>query len=210
MIYALEVGDVIAVNSYFYIDDATRHGFLIDPGAESERLLAVVREKNFTVEKILLTHGHFDHIGAAKTVSDALDCPICMQANGCRYAENTKWNLSAIFGSPLKLDDVIYLPDDSDIVLAADQNFKLKIIPAPGHTEDGAIYYSAKDKVAFVGDTIFRGSFGRTDLFGGDEATLFATIKQKVLALPDETVLLSGHSEPTTVKDEKTNPWYMS
>lgn len=208
MIYTVEVGYIIATNAYFYIDDETRHGFLIDAGAEPERLLHLISENNFIIEKILLTHGHYDHIGAAAAIQQALNIPICMQKNGKIYAENTAWNLSTAFGSEIILENVTYLEDYSEIFLSTNENFKLKIIPCAGHTTDGAIYYSEKDGVAFVGDSIFKGSFGRTDLPGGDEKTLFENIKTKILTLPDDTILLSGHSEPTTVAVEKNRAWF--
>ena len=85
----------------------------------------------------------------------------------------------------------------------ANKNFGVKMIHTPGHTLDGVIYYSAKDKVAFVGDTIFKNSYGRYDLPGGDMQTLFNSIRTKILTLPADTILLSGHTPPTTVDAEK-------
>lgn len=208
MIYTVEVGYIIATNAYFYIDDETRHGFLIDAGAEPERLLHLINENNFIIEKILLTHGHYDHIGAAAEIQQALNIPIFMQKNGKIYAENTDWNLSTAFGSEIILQNVTYLDDYSEIILSTNENFKLKIIPCAGHTADGAIYYSENDGVAFVGDSIFKDSFGRTDLPGGNEKTLFENIKTQILTLPEDTILLSGHSEPTTVAVEKNRAWF--
>ncbi len=203
MILQYEVGYIIDTNAYFYVDDETRHGFLIDAGAEAQRLLHLINERKITVEKILLTHGHYDHIGAAAEIQQTLNIPICMQKNGKIYAENPAWNLSSEFGQEIILKNVNYLEDYSEIVLSTNENFKLKIIPCAGHTLDGAIYYSEKDGVAFVGDSIFKGSYGRTDLPGGDTETLFENIKAKIFTLPDETVLLSGHTPPTTVQAEK-------
>lgn len=207
MILQVEVRGIFATNSYLYIDDETKHGFLIDPGAEASKLLKICAQENFTIEKILLTHGHFDHIGAAAEIQDKLKIPICMQKNGKAYVKNTEWNLSAYFDLNMTLDDVTYL-DDGDIILNANPNFKVKLISVAGHTTDGAIYYSEKDNVAFVGDSIFLGSFGRTDFPGGDEKTLFEEIKNKIFTLPDDTILLSGHSNATTVANEKRRPWF--
>ena len=109
----------------------------------------------------------------------------------------------------MTLDGVTYLDDFSEIILGANKNFGVKLIPLAGHTTDGAIYYSAKDSVAFVGDSIFLNSFGRTDFPGGDELTLYKNLKEKIFTLPDETILLSGHSEPTTVAAEKNRPWFI-
>ena len=203
MILKTEVHGIFATNSYFYIDDETLHGFLIDPGAEAEKLLQIIFEKNFVIEKILLTHGHFDHIGAVEELQKNLKIPVCMQKNGGDYVKNPVWNLSAYFNLNMTLDNVNFLEDYSEINLNANENFSLKIIPTPGHTTDSAIFYSAKDKIAFVGDTIFLGSVGRTDFPGGDEKILIQTLREKIFTLPSETILFSGHSEPTTVANEK-------
>ena len=203
MILKTEVLGIFATNSYFYIDDETLHGFLIDPGAEAEKLLQIIFEKNFVIEKILLTHGHFDHIGAVEELQKNLKIPVCMQKNGGDYVKNPVWNLSAYFNLNMTLDNVNFLEDYSEINLNANENFSLKIIPTPGHTTDSAIFYSAKDKIAFVGDTIFLGSVGRTDFPGGDEKILIQTLREKIFTLPSETILFSGHSEPTTVANEK-------
>ena len=203
MILQVEVHGVFATNSYFYVDDETLHGFLIDPGAEADKLLRIIDEKNFVIEKILLTHGHFDHIGAVETLQEKLKIPVCMQKNGKAYAENPIWNFSAYFNLDMKLKNVTYLEDDSEIILDANKNFKLKMIPLAGHTTDGAIFYSEKDGVAFVGDSIFRGSVGRTDFPGGNARQLYDNITEKIFTLPPKTILLSGHTEPTTVAAER-------
>ena len=193
MILQKEVRGIFATNSYFYIDDTTRHGFLIDPGAQADELLKIIEREKFTIEKILLTHGHFDHIGAVNELQSKLEVEVCMQGNGRDYVENPVWNLSAYFGLDITLDNVTYLEDFSEIILSANENFVLKLIPLAGHTTDGAIYYSAKDSAAFP---------------GGDELTLYKNLKTRLLTLPDETILLSGHSEPTTVGNEKNRSWF--
>lgn len=201
MILLTEVDGFIPVNAYFFVDDVTNRGFLIDPGAQSEKLLKVIDERGFSIEKILLTHGHFDHIGAVEKIRHKLKIPVVMHKNGVKYVKNPRWNLSDEFGLDIVLDDVNFLDDGAELSLSED--FSLKLIAAPGHTADGAIYYSEKNSVAFVGDTIFKNSVGRTDFYGGDENQLFKTIYEKIFTLPDDTVLLSGHTEPTTVSDEK-------
>ena len=208
MILLTEVYGIFPTNSYFYIDDDTKHGFLIDPGAEASKLLKIIEEEKFTIEKILLTHGHFDHIGAAQELQNKLNVQICMQKNGRDYTQNIKWNLSDQFNLDIILNNVDYLEDYSDIILSSNPEFKLKLIPVAGHTTDGAVYYSAKDSVAFVGDSIFKDSFGRTDFYGGDYDTLIDNVTNKILTLPEDTFLLSGHSEPTTVRAEKNQPWF--
>lgn len=203
MILITEVGDYPPVNAYFYIDDETRHGFLIDPGADADTLLKIIAEKNFVVEKILITHGHFDHIGAVNEIQHKLKIPVIMHEEGKIYAENPSWNGSIFLSDYIKLGNVTYLLDGEKISLDENPNFSLEMIHTPGHTLDGVIYYSAKDKVAFVGDTIFKRSYGRVDLPGGNEKILFNSIRTKILTLPAETVLLSGHTPATTVGEEK-------
>ena len=219
MIFCTEVHGPITTNAYFYGDDATRCAFLIDPGFEPERLLAAVRTQGLTLERILLTHGHFDHIGAALAVSDALGgIPICMEEKGKNYAEDPQWNLSAQFFPPagftLPRERLTYLLDGAILTLKAAPACRLHLLATPGHTEDGCTYVSEVDetaggrRLAFVGDTIFRGSYGATHFPGGDERTLLQSIKTRLLTLPEDTILLSGHSEPTTVGEERQRPWY--
>ena len=201
MILLAEVSNIFPVNAYFFVDDDTNRGFLIDPGAQADKLLKIIDERSWTIEKILLTHGHFDHIGAVTEIQRTLKVPVFMHKNGDKYVKSPRWNLSDQFGLDIVLNDVTFLDDGAELSLS--KNFSLRLIAAPGHTTDGAIYYSEKNSAAFVGDTIFRGSIGRTDFYGGNAAELHETITEKVFKLPDETVLLSGHSEPTTVADEK-------
>ncbi|MBR4904258.1 MAG: MBL fold metallo-hydrolase [Selenomonadaceae bacterium] len=210
MILTVEV-DIFGImeeNTYFFIDDETDSGFLIDPGAEAEKLLQIAADKKFTIEKILLTHGHYDHIGAVNEIRRALNIPVCMGRGGNFYARDPISNGSRFFNQEIILDDVTILDDAAEIFLSANPNFKVKVIAAPGHTLDGTIYYSEKNSVAFVGDTIFYGGHGRTDLAGGSEIDLMNTIKNKVFTLPDETILFCGHGRETTVAEEKYRAWY--
>lgn len=213
MLWRIPVRGPILTNSYLYADEATRHGFLIDPGFEPARLLRKIREQRVTVEKILLTHAHFDHISAAAAVSEALGVKICLRGAGRRYAEDPAWNLSSLMGGhavTLPAAQLEYLPDadGTRIVLAARPDFFLTLLMTPGHTADGTTFVSADRMLAFVGDSVFQGSYGRCDMPGGDERTLLRSIRKSILTLPPEAVLLPGHGEATTVAEERTRPWY--
>ena len=203
MIIQTEVKGYFAENAYFYIDDKTGHGFLIDPGAQAEGLLDMIREHGWTIEKILLTHGHFDHTGAVNALRDALQVSVYAYETADRYLLNTRMNLSSACGEHVIVRDTIHLKDGETIRLAADPEFSLKTIYAPGHTTDSVIFYSEKNHAAFVGDTIFRGSIGNWQYPGGDLRELQNSIMEKIFTLPDETVLFSGHSDQTTVGTEK-------
>lgn len=197
------LSDILITNAYFYIDETTNHGFLIDPAAEAEKLLEIIRKNNWVIEKILLTHGHFDHIGAVETIHQALNIPYFAHPKGGKYLTDSKMNLSAYFNHPITLNNVKYL--DDNIMLSSNHNVKLAVIYTPGHTEDSVIYYDAAEHIAFVGDTIFKNSIGATHFPGGSLTQLQQSIQQKIFTLPDDTVLYSGHSEPTTVGAEKKN-----
>ena len=208
MILQAVVTKYIPTNAYFYIDDKTKHGFLLDPGAQADKLKQIAAEKGFVIEKILLTHGHFDHIGAVSELQKAWGAEVCMQENGKVYAENPAWNLSSQTGQGIVLENVTYLPDNAVITLQANPEHQLKLLAIPGHTSDGCAYYSEKDGVAFVGDSVFYESYGRTDMPGGDEETLLSNVARRIMTLPKETILLPGHDDRTSVGHELNMPWY--
>ena len=189
--------------SYFYIDEGANHGFLIDHGSPAGHLLSLIQRKGWTIEKILLTHGHFDHTGAVNELRSVLGVPVLAHRRADEYLLDAHMNLSEGSGVPVIIRTVTYL-DDGDIVpLDADPAFALDVIYAPGHTTDSVVYYSPKDRVAFVGDTIFKGSIGIWDFPGGNLADLQRSILEKIFTLPEDTALYSGHSVPTTVGEEK-------
>jgi len=203
MIIQTEVKGYFAENAYFYIDDRTKHGFLIDPGAQADALVRMIRKEGWTIEKILLTHGHFDHTGAVNELRKALEVPVYAYETADMYLLDTRMNLSAACGEYVIVRDAHYLCDGDIIALEADPEFRLQAIHTPGHTPDSVIYYAPKDSIAFVGDTIFKGSIGNWQYPGGNPEDLQRSIIQRIFTLPDQTVLYSGHSEPTTVGTEK-------
>ena len=204
MIRRIVVKDVFAVNCYFYIDDETQHGFLIDPGAQASRILQKIAENGWTIERILLTHGHLDHTGAVSEIAQTLGIPYSIHRDGEKYLTDTRWNLSAYCGRNVYLDGAEYFDDGDVIRLEPNPSFALKVIHTPGHTPDSTTFYSPQDHLALVGDTIFRGCPGSTQYIGGNEIQLYNSIYQRLLTLPNNTVLYSGHTEPTTVGQEKS------
>jgi len=195
--------EILTTNAYFYIDENTKHGFLVDPAAEPEKLLQIIKENGWTIEKILITHGHFDHIGAVEKLAKELGIPYYIHANGKQYLIDPQMNLSAFFEHNITLPKAEYLQDGDEISLTTAPDIKLKVIYTPGHTADSVMYYDADNNVAFVGDTVFKDSEGRTDLPGGNYFQLYDSIKNKVMTLPDNTVLYSGHTGKTSVQHEK-------
>ncbi|MBQ8062398.1 MAG: MBL fold metallo-hydrolase [Bacteroidales bacterium] len=203
MVIEVPVKGYFAENSFFYIDDATNHGFLIDPGAQAKELLGLIREQGWIIEKILLTHGHFDHMGAVNELRRELGVPVLAHQRSDEYLKDAQKNLSALCGPAILVEDVDYLDDGDVIRLEADPKVCLQVVYAPGHTTDSVLYYSERDKVAFVGDLIFKGSLGTWQYPGGNREDLLKSVMNKVFTLPDDTVLCSGHSEQTTAGIEK-------
>ncbi|MBD5257541.1 MAG: MBL fold metallo-hydrolase [Barnesiella sp.] len=203
MVRELTVTGVFAENCYFYIDDVTRHGFIIDPGAQADVIIDAVVRNGWTIERILLTHGHFDHFGAAWQLHDRLHAPIYVSTADARYLTDTYLNLSGNSPTPMTIPHYEELYDGEIVRLKENHDFSLKVIATPGHTPGSVIYYSARDAVAFVGDTLYEHGPGLTNFPGGNVGDLERSIIDKILSLPPDTILLSGHSSPITVADER-------
>ncbi len=194
--------DVFAANCYFYIDEKSGHGFVIDPSAHSEVLLSLAENNKWTIEKILLTHTHLDHIGAVLELSKEWKVPFFASLKAQEYLKRQE--LAAHFTDRDVLSGISPLGDGDNIVLSTNASEMLQVLETPGHTLDSVIYYAKKDGLAFTGDTIFCAGIGRTDIEGsaGDYKTLIKSITQKVFSLPPNTVLYPGHGPATTVARE--------
>ena len=203
IIQKVAVCDIIETNAYFYIDEVSGCGWLIDPGAEADKLFNIIKEKKWNIESILVTHGHFDHIGAVDKISKELGIPYIIHREGKKFLENPDYNLSQYFDRKIVLSGAEYFEDGDIISLQSDSGVQLKVIHTPGHTPDSVIFYDEDNSLAFVGDTIFKNAVGNTSFPGGDERTLRKSITEKIFSLPDNTILYSGHSEETTVGAEK-------
>lgn len=201
MVQKVEVFGYIYENTYFYIDEVTSHGFLIDPGAEAEKLLSVIKKNKWVIECILLTHGHFDHIGAVNELRSALKCKVKCYLLGDQYLLNPYYNLSIMYGDGIVVKDALKVKENDIISLEVNPKFYLQVLYTPGHTMDSCVFYN--QQVAFVGDTIFKNSVGNTSFFGGDESLLWKSIFEKIFRLDDHIKLYSGHSDVTTVLEEK-------
>ena len=203
-VFTVKIANFLQTNAYFYIDEQTKHGFLFDPADEAQRLIDIITENHWTIEKILLTHGHFDHIGAVYELHKKLNIPYYAHENARSYLLDSEINLSSWNNHKIILPDAQYLKDNAIISLQPPAKTLLQVIYTPGHTQDSVIYYDAEANLAFVGDTIFKGSIGATHFPGGDMQQLQQSILSKIFTLPDDTILYSGHSDLTTVKAEKS------
>lgn len=202
MIKELQVQGVYAENTYFFIDDHTKAGFLIDPGAQAGLIYDTIVRNGWHIEKILLTHGHFDHLGAAEQLREKLVAPIYVYPSDARYLTDPYLNLSGNTGNPIIVPHYEEVYDVEIIRLKHNSGFYLKVIHTPGHTPGSVTYYAPEERAAFVGDTLYMHAPGLTNFPGGNRRELEQSIIHKILTLPPDTLLLSGHSSPITVAEE--------
>ena len=203
MVKELQVAGVFAENTYFYIDSHSKSGFIIDPGAQPGLIYETVRRTGWTIEKILLTHGHFDHFGAAEILREKLIAPIYIYSQDSVYLTDTYLNLSANTQNPITVPHYEELYDGEVVRLKENSGFYLKVIHTPGHTPGSVTFYSPDEKIAFVGDLLYEHRPGLTNFPGGNRQVLEDSIINKIFTLPDNTILYSGHSSPITVAQEK-------
>ena len=205
IIKTVPVTKYLTTNTYFYIDEQSRHGFLIDPAAQADLLLNIIAENDWIIEKILITHGHFDHIGAVEQISQQLQIPYLAHSLGKEILSSPAINLSSMTPDIISLSKAQYFNEGEIISSSRTPNLSLEVIHTPGHTLDGTVYYDKKNNLAFVGDTIFQDSIGATHFPQGNLEQLLQSIHQKILTLPDDVILYSGHGNPSYVKNQKAN-----
>ena len=187
--------------------DASGRAALIDPGGEIDRLLTEVATRKLTLEKILLTHGHLDHVGAADALRNRLGIPI----EGPERAEQFWLDLlpqqAQMFGFPPALS---FTPDrwldDGDTVEVGSLRFE--VLHCPGHTPGHVVFFERGAQLAFVGDVLFKGSIGRSDFPRGHHDTLINSIRNKLWPLGDNVRFVPGHGAMSTFGDERrSNPF---
>ncbi|MCR4438921.1 MAG: MBL fold metallo-hydrolase [bacterium] len=204
MIVETFVVSLFATNCYLVGCPETKKAALIDPGDEAALLLAAAERLGLTLEVILLTHGHIDHVGAVAEVLERTSCKVCAHRDEVEVLR-TLGLQARLFGLSLP-DDVkvdVWLSEGDEVRLGS---LAFRVLHTPGHTPGSICFYH--DGVVFSGDTLFRESVGRTDLPGGSHRSLLASIRSKLLALPDEVQVYPGHGEPTTIGDERRlNPF---
>lgn len=188
-------------NVVFLIDDESKETILVDPSYEPEILLKFTKDEQLKVKMILLTHGHFDHFAGVNYLNSMLsekpklamhrdDLELLKDGGGSK-----EFHMPVL--PPNEID--LFLEDQMELKLG---NTTIQVRLAPGHTPGSVIFYIADAKTAVCGDVIFYHSVGRTDLAGGSHETLIESIRKQVLTLPQDTRLIPGHGEETTVREE--------
>jgi glyoxylase-like metal-dependent hydrolase (beta-lactamase superfamily II) len=200
-------GGAFAENAYLAVCDETGAAVAVDPGGATPRMVDDLRAEGIALVAILLTHAHLDHVEGVHLVrAHAPDVPIFLHPEDLSLYRSLPGQ-AAMFGlravpQPEPTDELSH----GQRVTFGSSTFDVRF--APGHAPGHVILVAPDDRLALVGDVVFQGSIGRTDLPGGDFRTLMASIREQVLTLPDDTVLYTGHGPPTTVGQERaTNPF---
>ncbi len=200
-IETIHVGEM-GTNCYLAWDEATNRGFLVDPGEQAEKIIRVCSRYQVKPEAVLLTHGHFDHIMAAKKIRQQYEIPVYAGIHEEELLADSQMNLSGIWAVPytMKADKIV---NDNEVLTIA--GMEINVLETPGHTSGGVCYYIKKENVLFAGDTLFCESYGRTDFPGGSMFALLRSLRGKLFVLPEETDVYPGHGQATSIGYEKTH-----
>ncbi len=198
----------LQTNCYLLGCQQTMEAAVIDPAWDGRSIAATAVEKGYIITHILLTHAHFDHVGGLAQLQEETNAPIYIHPEAVQMLSQATMS-AAFFG--LTIPD----PPEPDHMLAEGQviqvgRLSLEVLYTPGHAPGHVSFYLPAYRVIFDGDVLFQQSIGRTDLPGGDHATLMHSIRHKLLTLPDETHVLSGHGPATTIGAERAdNPFLL-
>ena len=187
-------------------DEVSREAMVIDPGDDIEDVLAIIRKHHLSIKQIVITHAHIDHVGGAAKLRTVTGAPILLNQNDYGLLEMIDVQAAWIgVASPGKVD-IDQSIAQADKVKAG--SLTADVIHTPGHTEGSICLYFPAEQKLIAGDTLFAGSIGRTDLPGGSFDKIIRSIHQRVLVLPDDTVVIPGHGPSTTIGEEReSNPF---
>ena len=195
----------VYTNCYFLMNQETKELLIVDPGDMPEKITAMVEAMQAAPTAILLTHGHFDHILAADEIRKKYKIPIYASKKEEKLLLTPYMNLSQDYGMTDVLEADVFLTDDQTFEAAG---FTVQMIATPGHTSGSCCYYFEEEEILVSGDMLFCGSVGRTDFPTGSMGEITASLHKLLEMLPDQTAVLPGHGDHTTIEYEKRyNPF---
>ena len=206
-IASFELGPV-ATNCFLFWEEEGEEAVLVDaPQGAWRNIEPVLEQEGLKLSKLLLTHGHWDHMMGAARIKEEQDIETWgHEADRRLFAEPAIMSAFAMPGMNLDPIEIDHWVGEGDVVEILGRQAEVRHVP--GHCPGNILFYLEEEKMALVGDAIFAGSIGRTDLPGGDFEVLAKAIRERIYTLPDEVVLLPGHGPSTTVAHEKaTNPY---
>jgi hydroxyacylglutathione hydrolase len=187
-------------------DETTREAIVIDPGDDIADILSIIRKHNLQVKQIVITHAHIDHVGGAAKLKAATGAPILLNQNDYALLKMLDAQADWVGMAPPGKVEIDESAEDASVVRVG--SHAANVIHTPGHTEGSICLYFPAEKRLIAGDTLFAGSIGRTDLPGGSFEKIIDSLHERVLALPDDTIVLPGHGPATTIGEEReTNPF---
>ena len=190
-------------NNYLLIDEESKEAALVDCSSMDDNILIELKKNNAILKYVLLTHGHFDHIGGLNDLPEGVQ--VLMHENDMEWIREVNTYLPMIGMPTMEIPTIHKYVQDNDIIKLG--NTEIKVIHTPGHTQGGVCFYT--EGHLFSGDTIFRESVGRCDLPGGDFNQIVDSIEQRVFELAEETIIYPGHGKTTTVGWEKVHNSFM-
>ncbi len=196
---------MIGTNCYVVSNENTKECFIVDPAVCDKNVISYIETEGLSLKAILLTHGHFDHIMGIDGVREKFQVPVYASEKEQEMLQDARLNLSAAYGGGYTFSDATYVRDGEELEIAG---MKIKVIETPGHTAGGCCYYIAEEETLFSGDSLFCASIGRTDFPTGSSSQLVRAVRDKLLVLPEDTMVYPGHMEETTIGYErKHNPF---
>lgn len=196
---------MIGTNCYVVSNENTKECFIVDPAVSDKNVISYIETEGLSLKAILLTHGHFDHIMGIDGVREKFKVPVYASEKEQEILQDARLNLSAAYGGGYTFSDATYVRDGEELEIAG---MKIKVIETPGHTAGGCCYYIAEEEVLFSGDSLFCASIGRTDFPTGSSSQLVRAVRDKLIVLPEDTMVYPGHMEETTIGYErKHNPF---
>lgn len=198
----------IETNCYVASDRASGEAVVIDAGDDADLILDYLRRENLTVKYILNTHGHFDHTQANDALRAATGAPLAIHADDAELLQSPERVSAGMMIDAVGCRAPEILLHNGDTVDFGP--YHLHVIYTPGHTRGGCCFYEVDEKVCFTGDTLFRGSIGRTDLYGGDHAALLKSVRDRLKLLGDDTVIYPGHGPSSVMSIERRRNPYLT